>query len=268
MITGVQMILIGKDIRTTTSNRRVMMTLIVMPILLSTLMPLVTIWPFVSKPVEASNEFVRDMLAAEGVAGVAEMSGPELSGAMAGSLFNKMFPLMFLMIPITLSGTMAAGSFIGEREKNTLETLLYSPLPLRDIFAAKILAPFFVGMAATFLSFLWMLAVLGGIAFFTGIRVPLSPNWIPIILLIAPAVSLTAINLVVRLSAKAKTSEEAQSSMMLLILPLMGLMIGQTNGVLRLNLVLFVAVGIGLAIVALFLLKSSFGTFRHEKLLR
>ena len=44
------------------------------------------------------------------------------------------------------SSVIAASSFAGEKEKHTLETLLYSPLSLRQLFQSKILAGFSVGM--------------------------------------------------------------------------------------------------------------------------
>ena len=55
-------------------------------------------------------------------------------------ILNQIMPSFFLIIPIMASSVMAASSFVGEKEKHTLETLLYSPLSLGQLFQSKILA--------------------------------------------------------------------------------------------------------------------------------
>ena len=59
----------------------------------------------------------------------------------AASDFQKLLdmPPFFLFVPIMASSVMAASSFVGEKEKHTLETLLYSPLSLRQLFQSKVL---------------------------------------------------------------------------------------------------------------------------------
>ena len=49
-------------------------------------------------------------------------------------------PMFFLMIPLMVSTTSAACSFVGERENSTMETLLLAPVSLRQIFCAKVAA--------------------------------------------------------------------------------------------------------------------------------
>ena len=64
------------------------------------------------------------------------------------------------MIPVMASSVMAASSFVGEKEKHTLETLLYSPLSIKQLFQSKILAGFSVGMMVSYISFAAMMLVL------------------------------------------------------------------------------------------------------------
>lgn len=106
---------------------------------------------------------------------------------------------------------MAASSFVGEKEKHTLETLLYSPLSQGQLFQSKILAGFSVGMMISFSSFAAMLLVMELESFFlTGNLLLPAASWLVIMLLIAPAISLIAIAVTVRSSAEAQTIEEAQ----------------------------------------------------------
>ena len=73
---------------------------------------------------------------------------------LAQMLLNYMLPLFFLIIPIMAASIMAASSFVGEKEKHTLETLLYCPLSVKDIFRAKVLASFALSMLVSLISFL------------------------------------------------------------------------------------------------------------------
>ena len=57
-------------------------------------------------------------------------------------IFNYILPMFFLIIPIMASSIMAASSFVGEKEKHTLETLFYAPLSMEQIFRSKVLASF------------------------------------------------------------------------------------------------------------------------------
>ena len=68
-------------------------------------------------------------------------------------------PLYFLIIPIMAATVMSATSFVGEKEKQTLETLLYCPLSLKQIFRAKVLASFLLSMLVSGISFVAMVEI-------------------------------------------------------------------------------------------------------------
>lgn len=158
---------------------------------------------------------------------------------------------------------------MGEKEKNTLETLLYSPLSLKQLFQSKILAGFSVGMMVSFLSFAAMMLVLETEMFFlTGTVIMPDFVWLIVMLLIAPAISLVAIGITVRGSAKAQTMEEAQQSAVFLVFPMLSLIIGQFAGVIMVNEVLLLVAGVVLALLAAFVMKSAEGKFTYEKLLK
>ncbi|MEG0512146.1 MAG: ABC transporter permease, partial [Clostridia bacterium] len=186
-----------------------------------------------------------------------------------GLVLNKIMPAFFLMIPIMASSVMAASSFVGEKEKHTLETLLYSPLSLKQLFQSKILAGFSVGMVVSFISFAAMMVVLEIELFFLigSVIIP-DISWAIVMLLVAPAISLVAISITVRGSAKAQTMEEAQQSAVFLIFPIIALVIGQFTGVIMVSTWLLLGLGIVLALIAALLMKGSVRKFTYEKLLR
>lgn len=77
-----------------------------------------------------------------------------------GMILNYILPVFFLIIPVMAASIMSASAFVGEKEKHTLETLLYCPLSVKQIFCAKVMASFFLSMLISFISFLAMLLYL------------------------------------------------------------------------------------------------------------
>ena len=202
------------------------------------------------------------------VAAIVQGAGTELV-YVARIVLNQIMPSFFLIIPIMASSVMAASSFVGEKEKHTLETLLYSPLSLGQLFQSKILAGFSVGMMISFSSFAAMLLVMELESFFlTGNLLLPAASWLAIMLLIAPAISLVAIAVTVRSSAKAQTIEEAQQRAVFLIFPILALLIGQFTGIILISAGLPWGVGIVLAALAILLVKRAAGNFTYEKLLK
>ena len=93
-------------------------------------------------------------------------------------------------------------------------------------------------------------------------------SWLIVMLLVAPAISLVAIAITVRGSAKAQTIEEAQQRAVFLIFPVIALVVGQFSGVMMINLCILLVLGIVLAVLAVMLMKGAEGKFTYEKLLK
>ena len=163
---------------------------------------------------------------------------------------------------------MAASSFVGEKEKHTLETLFYAPLSLDQIFRSKVLASFLLSMAVSLLSFLGMFIVVEAEIFFLmGTFLVPGPNWLVILALLSPSVSLIAVTLIVKSSAKAQSMEESQQSAVFLILLLLLLIVGQVSGLMLLRpwiLLILSLICIGIACI---LLKRAVKGFAYERLL-
>lgn len=258
-----QFALIKKDMRSVTSNKQVFAVLLIVPIVLTIALPSIFVFVISFAP-DAASDFQKllDMLPAPN----GEYSQQQQIFSL---ILNQIMPSFFLIIPIMASSVMAASSFVGEKEKHTLETLLYSPLSLGRLFQSKILAGFSVGMMISFSSFAAMLLVMELESFFlTGNLLLPAASWLAIMLLIAPAISLIAIAVTVRSSAKAQTIEEAQQRAVFLIFPILALLIGQFTGIILISAGLLWGVGIVLAALAILLVKRAAGNFTYEKLLK
>ena len=257
-----QFAVIKKDIQSITSNKQIFAVLLIVPLVLTIVLPSIFVFVISFAP-DAASDFQKllDILPAA--------SGKSDQQRIFGLILNNIMPVFFLIIPIMASSVMAASSFVGEKEKHTLETLLYSPLSLGQLLRAKILAGFSVGMMVSYISFAAMLlAVELEVFFLTGDLLLPTAGWMAIMLLIAPAISLAAIAVTVRSSAKAQTIEEAQQRAVFLVFPILALVVGQFTGIIMINAGLLWGVGIVLAALDLLLMRGVAGRFTYEKLLR
>lgn len=255
--------IVKKDIRGITSNHRMFTALLAVPIVLTVLMPTLYILIMRFAPTESPD--FQKLLA---MLPLAEQNEDTFKN-MLRLLLNYMLPTFFMLIPIMAASVMAACSFVGEKEKRTLETLLYSPLSLKQIFRAKVLASFLLSMLVSAISFVVMLIVLEvETCLFAGFFLLPDAKWLLILLLVSPAVSLIAITLIVKASAKAQSVEDAQQGAVFLIFPIIMLLIGQFSGVLLVSAWLLLVLGIVCAILAVLLLRQSMSRFRYETLLK
>ena len=254
--------IVKKDMREITANRQLLLTIVVVPLVLTLVMPTIYFLTahFAPEEVEELQQLMR-LLPAE-----AQAVGAE--ALMAKLLLDNILPMFFLIIPIMAASVMAASSFVGEKEQSTLETLLYSPLTVRQLFHAKVLASFLFSMLISWISFLLMVLVLGAESFaLTGVMLIPGISWLLVLVLLSPAVSLIAITMIVRGSAKAQNVMEAQQKAAFLILPVVFLIAGQFIGAMLINAWILAGLAVVLGLAAWILLKISLRKFSGEMLL-
>ena len=248
---------IKKDFRGITANKRLFSSLWIVPLMLTVVLPSILTLAIHFAPEDPDFWKLLEMLPS---------GTPE--HIIAGMILDYILPVFFLIVPIMAASVMAASSFVGEKEKHTLETLLYCPLSVKQIFQAKVLASFFLSMLVSLLSFGAMLLVLETELFFlSGTLLLPGSSWAVILLLVSPAISLIAVTLIVRSSAKSRSTEESQQAAVFLVLPVVLLIAGQFAGVLLLNTQVLLGIGAACALLAALLLKKSMSRFTYERLL-
>ena len=254
--------IIKKDFRGVANNRRLFSALLIVPLVLTVIFPSIFVITIYFVPDDPAVTKLMSLLP-EAV----QMESMELT--LSSMILNYILPVFFLMIPITTASIMAARAFVGEKERHTLETLLYCPLTLKQIFQAKVWASFLLSMLVSVISFVAMFLVIETELFFLAGRllVP-SVSWLVVMLLLSPAISLIAVTLIVRGSAKAQSVEESQQAAVFLIIPLILLIAGQFTGILLMNVWILLGLGAACAILAWILLQKSMGRFTYEKLLQ
>jgi len=263
MVNKMQKALIRKEIKTVVMTNRFFLDYLLLPLIMALILPvgLILAVTFLDNSA-AEFEAIFAMMMIPVLPGYEEIQTIRL-------LINNFMPTFFLMIPPLTVTAVAAGSFTGEKERRTLETLLYSPMSLQEIFKAKVLVSMFVGMFVTVISFIVMWLTCG-ILIWVLLGEILLPNliWLMVIGLVSPAFAFLGVIVQVRVSAKAKSSEDAFQRGGMLVLPMVLLIIGQFTGILMASSWLFATLGIILAVLAFVLMKIAFRKFTYEELLK
>ena len=148
-------------------------------------------------------------------------------------LVNYFFVPLFLLIPLMLSSTITANSFASEKERKTLESLLFSPIDIPTLFAGKVLSAFIPAMAISLLCFLIYGIVVNTLAYplFAKLIFP-TTNWIVLMLWTIPSIALFAVFVNVIVSARVKGFQEAYQMGGLVVLPILALILSQAIGAL------------------------------------
>jgi ABC-type Na+ efflux pump permease subunit len=179
-----------------------------------------------------------------------------------------LFAPMYLIVPLMVSTVIAADSFVGERERKTLEALLHTPLTNREMLLAKMLSAWVAALALTFGAFLIYSLIVNLVGWQAMGRV-FFPNltWLLLVFWVAPAVAGFGLAVTVLISSRVKTFQEASQLGGIVVLPIVVLMIAQIAGVVFLSELLTFGLGAVLWVINAALLWFGVKTFRREELL-
>ena len=160
-----------------------------------------------------------------------QLRGDTETGLAAYALAVFLFAPVAVVVPITISTAVGAATIVGERERGTGEFLAHSPAGIREIFLGKLIASLIPGYLTTIVGFgIYSLIVntivgpdVGGWFF------PTKQWWVLMLWVVPPFLALT-LSLVLRLSAKVKSTAAAQQASALVSLPLIMVAYTQASG--------------------------------------
>lgn len=162
----------------------------------------------------------------------------------------------FLMVAIINSMVTSSNSFVGEKERNTLETLLFAPISIKDLFLGKLVASIIPTLGISFATFIISFIVVNVITYpYFKVLLYFNSTWMILMFWVIPILVLFNIILNVLISAKVKTFQEAQQFGGLLVLPIVGILISQASGIFFLSPLTLFLIGAALLIGNLFLIK-------------
>lgn len=183
-------------------------------------------------------------------------------------MLGIMFAPMFLIMPLMFASTIAAESFAGERERKTMEALLYTPASDADLFVGKLVAAAVPSIGITWISFLIYTVILNLVpyAYFQRFWFPL-PTWWPLIFWITPALAILSIAVTVLISARVQSFQGAYQLSSSLVILVVALFAGQLSGFLYLSVGIELLLGAVFWVVAFFLVYLAVQTFNRESLI-
>ncbi len=162
-----------------------------------------------------------------------QIQGESPEGKTSYALAVFLLAPVAIVVPLTISTAIGASTIVGERERGTGEFLAHSPAHEREIYLGKLIASLLPGYATTLVGFgVYSLVVniivgpeVGGWFF------PTKQWWILMLWVVPPFLALT-LSLVLRLSARVKSTAAAQQASGLVTLPLIMVAYSQSTGAL------------------------------------
>lgn len=263
---------IKKDVRAITGSPQMWIPMLIVPLIFIVVLPAVFLIlgrTLDFAPDADDMQFVQVFLDGipEGAVKAQLNSFSTMNQQLIYLLINYVFAPLFLVVPAMVSSIVAAASFVGEKEKKTLETLLFSPIRETDLFMAKVLAGFIPSMAVSLGGFVVFCAefMLLGAPLFGRVVLP-APHWLPIVLWLVPALSLLVIFLNVLISVKVKGFQEAQQMSAVVILPLLFLVYGQIGGIVFMSSLLVMGIGLAAFIADAVLIRAAARVYNRDRL--
>lgn len=260
-----------KDWREVSQNQSAWMPMLIIPVLFILAMPLGMILLIGTLP--EAEQFLNDPQMAGFFQRMPEFLRVLIVGLNPAQtsillMLGYLFAPFFLILPLMFSTVIAAESFAGERERKTIESLLYTPTTDGELFLGKMVAAGLPAVAITWISFLIYTLVVNVAAYPVMGRIwfPIA-SWYPLIFWISPAISVLGVAFTVLISARVQTFMGAYQSSASLVILVVGFLVGQATGVLYLNVSVGLIVGAVLWLIDGVLTTIAVRTFNRTSLL-
>ncbi|MFS0870572.1 ABC transporter permease subunit [Paenibacillus xylanilyticus] len=252
--------LVRKDIRAITASIQLWLPMLIVPLIVGVIMPAALMW--MASRVELRSignlGFLLDSLDTLSSSGqIPELASmPTDNHRIVYYLALYMFAPLFLIIPVMASSILTANSFAGEKERKTLEGLLFTPISMDTLFKGKVLAALIPSIMLSWITFL-IYGIIANILMYPMFGTLMFPNlnWIILVLWVVPTCSLMVILFNVLISAKVRGFQEAYQLGGLVVIPLLALIAGQASGMLLISPLVLLLIGAALLLISFVLLR-------------
>lgn len=174
---------------------------------------------------------------------------------------------LFIVVPLMVASVLAVDAFAGEKERRTMEGLLHLPISDRDLFVAKVGGAFLPAVAVSWAGFVCYSVIVNVIAWPTLGRVFVpTAGWALLILWVSPAVAAVGMGVMVWISSRSSSTQEANQLGGAVVLPLIFTSVAQTSVLLLTPLWVAFAAGAVIWVAAVELLRRGARRFSRDRM--
>ena len=259
--------IVRKDLAAVVQSKAVLIPLIVVPLVFLLVLPVVASFaPQLANVPGASD--LGALLERMPASFQERFAGLDEAQTIVTLLLVYLFAPMYLIIPLMVASVIAADTFAGEKERRTLEALLFTPTTDGELLLGKLASGFLPALAIAWGGFALYAVVANAAAWrVMGALFFPTPRWWVLALWVAPAVAAVGLGATVLVSARVNTFQEAYQIGGVVVLPILVLVVGQATGVLVLSTPVVAGVGALFWAVAAGLLTYGARTFRRGEVL-
>ena len=213
----------------------------------------------------------------EDFAGMSTADLPPAFGTLCGELEGgdcmlyyivTQFILLFMMVPVIIPMTVASYSIVGEKTTRTLEPLLATPVSTLEILIGKGLAGVIPAVITT-----WGGYLIYAVGAHIMVKNPdvvnklFDPLWMIAIFVVGPLLSIMGVSIAVMVSSRVNDPRVAEQISGVFVLPVVGLFLGQTTGIILVNQQFILWMAAGLIVLDSVLVYFAVQIFQRETIL-
>lgn len=193
---------------------------------------------------------------------------PHLQQALVEKMIKALMLPIFWIVTVGLTATVSADSFVGEKERGTMEPLLATPIRIGELLFGKLLTAVSLSVLGT-----WVGVALFTYAVWTSHNPYLprflfsDPDWVIAVFLIIPLIATMSASVAAIISTRATTYRGAYQLNGLVVLPVVAMLIPQTMLLYFLTPAALLILAIGFAVLDLILIQIAIGVFDREHLI-
>ncbi len=260
---------VRKDLKVVIQNKNVVTPIIIIIVVFFVGLPwLVGLAPTIIHGFGGQMNSLEGLLAKMPAGMLQELAGSTVSQKVIVFALGYMLLPFFLMIPLMAASMLAADSFAGEKERKTLEALLYTPTTDRELLIAKMLSGWLASIAIALGGFL-IYAINVNAAAWSQMQRIFFPNvmWLVLVFWVVPALSGLGVSLMVVVSAHAQGFQDANQMAGIVVLPIVALFYAQLAGAIYLNISILLLMGLVVWLLTGVLIWLGSRSFHRNRLL-
>lgn len=258
-----------KDLKVVSQNKNVLVPIIIIMVVFFVVIPwLGALVPTVINVAGEKMNGIEEMLARMPAGMQQEFTGYSLSQKITVMFLVYMMLPLFMLLPVMVASLFAADSFAGEKERKTLEALLYTPTSDRELLIAKVLSGWLAAIAVGWGGFV-LYAINVNAAAWAQMGHIFFPNamWLALIIWVIPALSGLGVAMIVLFSARAQGFQDANQLGGIAVLPIVGLFYAQVAGAMFFNTTIVLLMGLVIWLLTGLLIWLGSRSFRRNRLL-